>query len=276
MNNHIPTFNQFLNESVEEPILNEDGLTTTLVLLQAAMVGGQLAMLANKVDFHPIDDLKDWWNTHKRDKAVQSILKKLKDDQDVIEFLQLPKSKQEGQWKKLIAPKLNADEIKYINSISRDRVKSGKLIINEERVYGMFNDNQGKPSKLSQEILDICLKALPKYVIDNIESVEAAGYSTSELLSPPTVSNKGQSRGSNEYTTIILIFKNPMGKSKTTELMVGLRKRTSGPGTGYLAVKPTANGHYVLPEHSAAIEFYDAAPERLADLYKSTLEKLMK
>jgi hypothetical protein len=273
---HIPTFNQFLNESVEEPILNEDGLTTTLVLLQAAMVGGQLAMLANKVDFHPIDDLKDWWNIHKRDKAVQSILKKLKDDQDVIEFLQLPKSKQEGQWKKLIAPKLNADEIKYINSISRDRVKSGKLIINEERVYGMFNDNQGKPSKISQEILDICIKALPKYVIDNIESVEASGYFKTNLVSPPTVSNKGQSRGENDYTTIVLIFKNPMGKSKTTELMVGLRKRTSGPGTGYIAVKPTADGHYVLPEHSAAIEFYDAAPERLAELYKNSLEKLMK
>lgn len=124
---HIPTFNQFLNESVEETFLNEDGLTTTLVLLQAAMVSGQLAMLANRVDFHPIDDLKDWWNSHKRDKAVQSILNKLKDDQDVIEFLQLPKSKQEGQWKKLIAPKLNSDEIKYLNSISRDRVKSGKI-----------------------------------------------------------------------------------------------------------------------------------------------------
>jgi hypothetical protein len=26
--------------------------------------------------------------------------------------------------------------------------------LNEERVYGMFNDNQGKPSKISQEILD--------------------------------------------------------------------------------------------------------------------------
>ena len=38
--------------------------------------------------------------------------------------------------------------------------------VNEARVYGMFNDSQGKPSKLSQEILDICLKGLPKYVID--------------------------------------------------------------------------------------------------------------
>ena len=149
-------------------------------------------------------------------------------------------------------------------------------ILNEERVYGMFNDSQGKPSKLSQEILDICLKGLPKYVIDNIESVEAAGFFKTSMISPPTVSNKGQSRGENDYTAITLIFKKPMGKSKTTELQVGLRKRTSGPGTGYIGVKPTADGHYVLPEHTAAIEFYDAAPERLGDLYKNTLENLMK
>lgn len=148
--------------------------------------------------------------------------------------------------------------------------------LNEERVYGMFNDAQGKPSKLSQEILDICLKGLPKYVTDNIESVEAAGYFKTNMVSPPTVSNKGQSRGENDYTAIVLIFKKPMGKSKTTELMVGLRKRTSGPGTGYIAVKPTTDGHYVLPNQSEAIEFYDAAPERLADLYKKSLENLMK
>lgn len=112
----------YLNESS----LNEDAMTAIL-MLQAAMVGGQIAMLANRVDFHPIDDLKTWWKEHWRDKAVQSILDKLKDDQDVIEFLQLPKAKQEGQWKKLISPKLTADELKYINSVSRDRVKSGKL-----------------------------------------------------------------------------------------------------------------------------------------------------
>lgn len=117
-------FFDIIRESAEP--INEDAMTAIL-MLQAAMVGGQIAMLANRVDFHPIDDLKDWWREHKRDKAVQSILDKLKDDQDVIEFLQLPKSKQEGQWKKLIAPKLNADELKYINSISRDRVKTGKI-----------------------------------------------------------------------------------------------------------------------------------------------------
>jgi len=118
-------FFNIIRESVEP--INEDGFTTTILILNAAMVGGQIAMLANRVDFHPIDDLKIWWKEHWRDKAVQSILDKLKDDPDVIEFLQLPRAKQEGQWKKLIAPKLSADEIKYINSLSRDRVKSGKI-----------------------------------------------------------------------------------------------------------------------------------------------------
>jgi hypothetical protein len=125
---HIPTFEDFVNESLNESVepINEDAMTAIL-MFQAAVVGGQIAMLANKVDFHPIEDLKIWWKEHWRDKAVQSILNKLKDDQDVIEFLQLPRAKQEGQWKKLIAPKLTADELKYINSVSRDRVKSGKI-----------------------------------------------------------------------------------------------------------------------------------------------------
>jgi hypothetical protein len=255
-------------------MLNEDSSLALMVILQAAIVNGlligQMAASGGGDGFHPIDDLKAWWAKRKKDKAVKSIIDKLKEDPEVLAFLKMSNWAQRGKWYKLIEPKLNDEEKKYLKSISRTP------FMNEERVYGMFNDSQGKPSKLSQEILDICLKALPKYVIDNIESVEAAGYSTSELLSPPTVSNKGQSRGVNEYTTIVLIFKNPMGRSKTTELMVGLRKRTSGPGTGYLAVKPTAKGHYVLPEHSAAIEFYDAAPERLAELYKNTLENLMK
>jgi len=122
---NLQTYEEFLNENSEET-LNEDAMTA-IILLQAAAIGGQIALLANRLDFHPVDDLKMWWKEHWRDRAVQSIISKLKDDQDVIEFLQMPRAKQEGQWRKLIAPKLNADELKYINSISRDRVKAGKL-----------------------------------------------------------------------------------------------------------------------------------------------------
>ena len=114
----------YLKES--EEFINEDALTMIL-LLQAAAVGGQFYMLANKYDFHPIDDLKRWWADHKRDTAVNSILAKLKNDSEVIDFLNLPANQQEGKWKKLIEPKLSAEELKYLNSVSRDRVKAGKI-----------------------------------------------------------------------------------------------------------------------------------------------------
>lgn len=114
-------------ESEDYADLNESALLTAVILLQAAAVAGQFALLSNKLDFHPIDDLKDWWNEHKRDTTVNKILAKLKNDPEVIDFLNLPKNQQEGKWKKFIEPKLSADEIKYLNSVSRDRVKAGKI-----------------------------------------------------------------------------------------------------------------------------------------------------
>ena len=82
-----------------------------------------------------------------------------------------------------------------------NNIKTFEQFINEEQVYGMFNDNNGKPTKISKELLDICLKGLPKDIISNIEEVEPAGWAT-QMKSPPTVSNKGQSRGEIEYKTI--------------------------------------------------------------------------
>jgi hypothetical protein len=124
----VPVKNgKFIKESEDYTDLNESALMTAVILLQAAAVAGQFALLSNKLDFHPIDDLKDWWNEHKRDTTVNKILAKLKDDPEVIDFLNLPKNQQEGKWKKLIEPKLSADEIKYLNSVSRDRVRAGKI-----------------------------------------------------------------------------------------------------------------------------------------------------
>jgi hypothetical protein len=115
----------YLKESTE--VLNEDA-ATILILLQSAMLAGQIGLFATAGSgSHPIDDLKMWWAEHKRDSAVNTILGKLKDDPEVINFLNLPANQQEGKWKKLIEPKLSANEIKYLNSISRDRVKAGKI-----------------------------------------------------------------------------------------------------------------------------------------------------
>ncbi len=147
--------------------------------------------------------------------------------------------------------------------------------LNEERVYGMFNDAQGRPSKLSQEILDICLKGLPKDLTDKIEEVEAAGYGKSSMVTPPSISNKGQSRGYLDYTTITLFFTTPMGRAKVTSMTVGLRKSTSGPGTGYLAIKINASGH-IIPNGEHAIEFMSNDPAyAIGKLYDEKIKPLM-
>jgi hypothetical protein len=146
--------------------------------------------------------------------------------------------------------------------------------VNEERVYGMFNDNQGKPSKLSKEILDICIKGLPKNIIDEIESIEAAGYFKTEMVSPSSVSNKGQSRGVIDYIAIGLIFNGPIGRNKITHMTVGLRKRTSGPGTGYLAIEIRSSGHEI-PNGEHAIEWMDRPEQALEKLYNEKIKPLM-
>lgn len=119
---NIHTFEEFLNE--QEEMLNEDSSLALLVILQAAAVVqgaliGQMAASGGGDGFHPIDDLKAWWAKRKKDKAVQSIVDKLKDDPDVAAFMNLSNSAQRGKWYKLIEPKLNDEEKKYLKSITR-------------------------------------------------------------------------------------------------------------------------------------------------------------
>ena len=119
---NIHTFEEFLNE--QEEMLNEDSSLALLVILQAAAVVqgvliGQMAAGKGGDGFHPIDDLKAWWAKRKKDKAVQSIVDKLKDDPDVAAFMNLSNSAQRGKWYKLIEPKLNDEEKKYLKSITR-------------------------------------------------------------------------------------------------------------------------------------------------------------
>lgn len=161
-----------------------------------------------------------------------------------------------------------------LNNFKRVIGANTDYLLMEERVYGLFNDSQGKPSKLSKEILDICLKGLPKEIIDNIKEVEAAGYFKTNMVSPSTVSNKGQSRGENDYTTIDLIFEKPMGKNKITHMSIGLRKRTSGPGTGYLAISIGSN-HHSIPNGEHAIEFRFNPEDSLRKLYDEKFKPLI-
>ena len=143
-----------------------------------------------------------------------------------------------------------------------------------------FNDSNGNPNAISREILGYVEKAFPAKVLSAVESVEPNGYNA--MSSPGTTSNKGQASGSREYQTItLLINEGGIGKSKVSSITVGLVKRTSGPGTGYIAIKAnhyqgSSANHILLdniPNFSVAKEFYDNASEQLKKLFDEVLGK---
>lgn len=158
--------------------------------------------------------------------------------------------------------------------------KDGRQLIEESLV---FNYDNGNPSLISKEILEIVKKALPKNILDQIESVTPNSWEEN-MISPPTISKKGVGVGSNNYKTIDLLFKTPIGHNKVTSLTIGLRKRTSGPGTGYLAIRGTKENNYVLlddkPEHSVAIEFmewetHEGSVPKLKELFDKEILKYL-
>ena len=156
-----------------------------------------------------------------------------------------------------------------------------ETFVNENLNEGLkFNDSNGNPNAISREILGYVEKAFPAKVLAAVESVEPNGYNA--MSSPTTVTNKGQARGVREYQTITLLINDGgIGKSKVSSITVGLVKRTSGPGTGYIAIKAnhyqgSSPGHILLdsiPNFSVAKEFYDNASERLKELFDEVLAK---
>jgi hypothetical protein len=124
-----------------------------------------------------------------------------------------------------------------------------------------------KPSKISKEILEIVDGAFPKRLLDAATHIEPNSYDT--MISPPTVSNKGQSNGTILYKTINFYFKEPYGKDKIKNIQVGLRKGTSGRDTGYIAVELMMEKKKV--EH--AVEFSWEPIEALKKLYIKEIEQ---
>jgi uncharacterized protein (DUF302 family) len=133
-----------------ESNINEDATSTFLILMQSAMVMGQLALLGNKISadsgFSPIDDLKAWWKKRKSDKAVKSIIDKIKDDKDVVEFMKLTPSQQRGKFRSLIATKLNDEELNYLNKINRNHFQTESLqegTYNNDREIAIYDGEDG-------------------------------------------------------------------------------------------------------------------------------------
>ena len=123
---HIQTYEQFINESQEE-MLNEDASTLTSILLLLQSTALLTATMAKAGVELPGVGLSDWWAKWKKDRRVNKILDKLKDDSEIQEFLAMPPKEQEGKWRNLIKTKLNKEEMDLLASISRDRVKRGSV-----------------------------------------------------------------------------------------------------------------------------------------------------
>ena len=147
-----------------------------------------------------------------------------------------------------------------------------------------FNDLNGNPSKISKEIANIIQKALPSKVLKNISELEPNYNET--MASPHDASKKGVGTGFVEYKGIGVIMKDPK-PDKLSGFTVGIRKRTSGPGTGYIAIKGSIKKKNSLDHqipigdyknnYSVATEFWvdGMAEEKLRELFDKYLAKYL-
>lgn len=124
---NLQTFEEFVNESIENEMLNEDAsLAMSLMMLAQATV--VLAVQMNRAGVElPGSGFSEWWDKWKKDRRVNKILDRLNSDAEVQKFLELPAKEQEGKWQKLIDTKLDREEKDLLKAISRDRVKRGKI-----------------------------------------------------------------------------------------------------------------------------------------------------
>lgn len=154
------------------------------------------------------------------------------------------------------------------------RIPSFDAYINESVIW---DDAYGNPRKIHKEIQVIIEEALPSNILNNIGSY-GAEWGKRSMNTPHTTSNKGISTGTVDYTVVEAEFKKPIGKYEATSMLVGLRKRTSGPGTGYIAVSLKIRKHTQLnsPTNSVAIEFYGDPAESLQELFNKEIAKLLK
>jgi hypothetical protein len=127
------------NESVNESLIKEDIDTMYLVVALIAQLGalGQLGF--NHIGDYkrrlgPIDSIKQWWKDKKDDKAVKSIIAKIKSDPEMIAFFKLSQNQQKGKFRKLIATKLSSDEIQYLNRINKSDLQQNESVgVNEAK-----------------------------------------------------------------------------------------------------------------------------------------------
>lgn len=130
------------NESVNESIITEDidSLYLAAILVaQAAALGGNIGALAAHFsgddNLGPIDSIKQWWKNRKDDKAIKSIIAKIKSDPELIAFFKLSQNQQKGKFRKLVATKLSNDELQYLNRINKTDLQKNESVNEGKKVF---------------------------------------------------------------------------------------------------------------------------------------------
>jgi hypothetical protein len=95
------------------------------------------------------DRLSKWWNKWRLDRKINKIVERLRDDQDILDFLQLSASKQKGKWEKLLSSKLNDEEERYLKSINKKHFANEAII----ESYDEFLNEGFKQPKLDFDYL---------------------------------------------------------------------------------------------------------------------------
>jgi len=104
------------NESVNEVVLNENDaqtINTILTVLSAAISGYAVGSGA----------IKQWWEQYKYNKKFAKIVDRLKNDNEVQDFVKHPNKR---GWREMLSKKLASDETQYLRQLNRYNLEKEK------------------------------------------------------------------------------------------------------------------------------------------------------
>ena len=206
-------------------------LLLSAAMLQLTAVLSRTGVFGNTTLGDVMDSIKD---ANDR-RIVRQIARKLKDDQEIKDFLKLPPSEQKGKWRKLIATKLQPNEMKLLNIIykkhfeqneSRSETTKGNIV--SEEVHGQSTLH--KLAKSSDSYQEFKQKAQT-----HLNSISKNTLNLPSKLTLSTVAslkNIWNERNDDEYDTV-----NEISETKTDydfseqELIRVLRQLKTGAST---------------------------------------------
>jgi len=206
-------------------------LLLSAAMLQLTAVLSRTGVFGNTTLGDVMDSIKD---ANDR-RIVRQIARKLKDDQEIKDFLKLPPSEQKGKWRKLIATKLQPNEMKLLNIIykkhfeqneSRSETTKGNIV--SEEVHGQSTLH--KLAKSSDSYQEFKQKAQT-----HLNSISKNTLNLPSKLTLSTVAslkNIWNERNDDEYDTV-----NEISETKTDydfseqELIRVLRQLKTGAAT---------------------------------------------